>query len=105
MRRPRRSWGRSRPLNAGASSRTSSSARRATPASGPIGAYTPPRTDRKTGAERIAAHEALIDACDILSRAMGRSGEDNSWRRLLGDDRREVGDFACFVHCNLGLRA
>jgi hypothetical protein len=55
--------------------------------------------------QRKKAHDALIDSCNILSRSMRSAGEDNSWRSILGDDRKEIGDFACFVHCILGLRA
>lgn len=54
---------------------------------------------------RTAAHDAFIDACNILSRAMAASGEDNSWRRAIGLERGEIGDFACLLHCVLGLRA
>ena len=34
--------------------------------------------------ERKIAHDAFISSCDILARNMGKIGEDNSWRRLLG---------------------
>lgn len=54
---------------------------------------------------RGTAHDAFIDACNILSRNMAKQEEDNSWRALLGDDRREIGDFACFVHAFLGVMA
>ena len=54
---------------------------------------------------RTRAHNTLIDACNILSRNQAKAGEDNSWRRRLGDDRKVIGDFACFLHCILGIRA
>lgn len=54
---------------------------------------------------RTAAHNAFIDACDILSRNLGGRGRENSWRERLGDDRKEIGDFACLVHCLLGISA
>jgi len=54
---------------------------------------------------RTAAHNALIDSCNILSRAMTRSGEDSSWRASLGDDRKVIGDFACHLHCLLAISA
>jgi len=53
---------------------------------------------------RTATHDTLIDACDILSRNMKKSGEDASWRALL-KERKEIGDFACYIHCVLGLAA
>lgn len=52
---------------------------------------------------RTRTHNSLIDACNILSREMIKAGEDASWRIKLGNDRREIGDFACYVHCLLGL--
>lgn len=51
---------------------------------------------------RTLAHNAFIDACNILSRAMA-ADEDNSWRAVLGDDRKTIGDFACYLHCFLGI--
>lgn len=54
---------------------------------------------------RGRAHTAFIDACNILSRNMGNIGEDNSWRVRIGEDRRSIGDFACYLHCLLGIMA
>jgi hypothetical protein len=54
---------------------------------------------------RTAAHNALIDACNILSRACAKVGRPTEWRRRLGDDRKEIGDFACHVHAHLGILA
>jgi len=53
---------------------------------------------------RTATHDALIDACNVLSRNMAKAGEDASWRAAM-NDRKEVGDFACYIHCLLGLAA
>lgn len=54
---------------------------------------------------RTAAHEVLIDACNILSRGMAKAGEDNQWRAALGTDRQIIGDVACYMHCLMGLAA
>lgn len=54
---------------------------------------------------RTAAHDAFIDACNILSRAMAAAGEPNTWRAEIGTGRGEIGDFACILHCVLGLKA
>ncbi len=54
---------------------------------------------------RTLAHDAFIDACNILSRNMLKDGEDNSWRADLGDGRKVIGDFACYVLCFLGIEA
>ena len=61
------------------------------------------RQDRD--AARTAAHNRLIDACNILSRNMAEKGEDIQWRDRLGYDRKAIGDFACYLHCILGLGA
>lgn len=60
---------------------------------------------RSTSEDRTAAHNAFIAACDILGRNMDKNGEDGSWRAELGQDRQRIGDFACYLHCILGLSA
>jgi tetratricopeptide (TPR) repeat protein len=55
--------------------------------------------------EVSSRQEMKRDACNILSRAMNERGKDISWRAQLGQDRREIGDFACYIHCILGLSA
>ena len=60
---------------------------------------------REMDKHRTSIHEAFIDACNILSRNMAKEGEDVSWKASLGDDRKGVGDFACYLHCILGLLA
>ena len=54
---------------------------------------------------RRAAHNAFIDACNIMSRNMNKKGHAIAWRRRLGQDRKEIGDFACHLHCILGIMA
>ena len=54
---------------------------------------------------RTRAHTAFIDSCYILSRNMAKAGEDNSWREKIGRDRKTIGDFACRLHCLLGILA
>ena len=54
---------------------------------------------------RRAKHNAFIDSCNILSREMIKAGEDASWRKVLGNDRIAIGDFACFINLILGIRA
>jgi hypothetical protein len=55
--------------------------------------------------ERRSAHNVFIDACNIMSRNMIKSGEDASWRKELGDDRKVMGDFACYISFVLGIKA
>lgn len=54
---------------------------------------------------RSIAHNAFIDACNILSRNMHLTGEDATWRKKLGENRKEIGDFACYLHAILGIKA
>lgn len=56
-------------------------------------------------APRSAAHTAFIDECNILSRSMVAAGDSNAWRAVIGIEREDIGDFACLLHCVLGLRA
>ncbi|TWU31623.1 hypothetical protein S225a_20140 [Candidatus Brocadiaceae bacterium S225] len=51
------------------------------------------------------AHNAFFDACNILSRNMAKAGEGVSWRVELGEDRKNIGDFACYLHCISGVEA
>lgn len=60
---------------------------------------------REMESNRTSAHNVFIDSCNILSRNMLKNGEDNSWRKKLGTDRKEIGDFACYLHCILGILA
>lgn len=55
--------------------------------------------------ERTTAHNAFISECDILSRNMKAAGEDNQWRLQIGKDRKSIGDFACFLHAVIGIKA
>lgn len=55
--------------------------------------------------ERTRAHDAFIDACNALSRLMSLQGLDISWREKLGSDRLGIGDFACYIHARLGIKA
>lgn len=56
-------------------------------------------------AGRTRAHNTVIDYCNIMSRNMIKHGEDGSWRRLLTDDRKIIGDFACYITCIIGIRS
>ena len=55
--------------------------------------------------ERTIAHNAFIDACNILSRNMKDVGEDNSWRQKIGTDRKDIGDFACILTTIIGIKS
>jgi hypothetical protein len=54
---------------------------------------------------RTQAHNVFIDSCNILSRNMVKRGEKVQWREELGNERKYIGDFACFIQLFLGLKA
>jgi hypothetical protein len=56
-------------------------------------------------AERTSAHNAFISQCDILARNMANAGEDTTWRKQIGADRKDIGDFACLLHAVMGINA
>lgn len=56
-------------------------------------------------AERTRAHDAFIADCNVLRRAMEQAGEETLWRSTLTNDRREIGDFACWLHAIMGIEA
>ncbi|MFW5871725.1 MAG: hypothetical protein ACOCUT_01325 [bacterium] len=54
---------------------------------------------------RTSAHNVFIDSCNILARNMDKAGKDISWRAKIGKHRKEIGDFACYLHCILAISA
>jgi len=54
---------------------------------------------------RTSLHNALIASVNSLARYMESKGQDISWRAEMGDDRKEIGDFACYCHCFMGIAA
>jgi len=55
--------------------------------------------------ERTRAHNDFISNCDILSRNMKETGEDNLWRTRIGADSKSIGDFACLLNAVMGINA
>lgn len=59
---------------------------------------------------RSLAHDCFIDAINALSRACVRHELEQDWRRVwgtarTGEERRRIGDFACFIAYRLMLDA
>jgi hypothetical protein len=52
---------------------------------------------------RARAQDALIDTFNIMSREQAKLGEDCSWRRLVGVDRKEIGDMGGYLVLFLAL--
>lgn len=52
---------------------------------------------------RSSCHDAFIVSVNLLSRLAAAEGGDSSWRAQLGEDRKRIGDFACFVAYMTGI--
>ncbi|MCR5739998.1 MAG: hypothetical protein K6G43_09275 [Lachnospiraceae bacterium] len=52
---------------------------------------------------RTMCHNGFIDSLNLLSRIADKEGIDNSWRQKLGDERKRIGDFACFITYMTGI--
>jgi len=52
---------------------------------------------------RTATHNRFIDCCNIFVREQSKIGEDNSWFSTINQDRKRIGDWACFVTCFIGI--
>lgn len=52
---------------------------------------------------RTAAHDSFIASVNIISRTEGEIG--SQWRERLGNSRKRVGDFACYISLFLSLEA
>lgn len=44
---------------------------------------------------RTAAHDSFISSINIISRVEGKIGLQ--WKERLTDDRKRIGDFACYI--------
>lgn len=55
--------------------------------------------------QRTAMHDRVIRSLDQLAEYMEFKQLDISWREQLGDQRKRIGDFACYVSMIYGLFA
>lgn len=58
---------------------------------------------REQDSTRTIAHDAFIASVNIISRIEGDVGK--VWRTRLSDDRKRVGDFACYIALFESLQA
>lgn len=54
---------------------------------------------------RTYRHDSVINRVNILARYFEKTGKEVSWREELGESRKAIGDFACYVSLVYGLRA
>ena len=52
---------------------------------------------------RTIKHNSFIDSVNILSRLLNSDGIETPWREQLGEQRKRIGDFACFVSYIVGI--
>lgn len=52
---------------------------------------------------RTAAHDSFIASVNIIARSEGEIG--SQWRERLGNSRKRVGDFACYISLFRSLEA
>lgn len=55
--------------------------------------------------ERTFKHDSIINRVNILARYLEKMGNDIFWRAELGDSRKRIGDFACYIALFYGLEA
>ncbi len=46
---------------------------------------------------RTKCHDIVIDCFNILARYLKNQGKAAAWLDILGDDRKRIGDFACYL--------
>ncbi len=54
---------------------------------------------------RTLKHDSVINRVNILARYLEKTSKDVVWREELGDSRKRIGDFACYVALFYGLAA
>ena len=52
---------------------------------------------------RSLTHDSFMTSLKILARIAAKENIDNSWYDELGEERKRIGDFACFVSYITGI--
>ncbi|MBN1213429.1 MAG: hypothetical protein JXA92_12730 [candidate division Zixibacteria bacterium] len=60
---------------------------------------------REMDQERSAAHDALVSTYNAFVRYMGKINPDMAQRENLPQDRKSIGDFACYLCAWIGILA
>jgi RNAse (barnase) inhibitor barstar len=61
--------------------------------------------DREKDLVRTGKHNIVISSFNVLSRYLEKIGKDIKWREQLGEERKRIGDFACYIAFIFGLNA
>jgi len=59
------------------------------------------RMDQDPG--RTATHNRFIDCCNTFVREQSRIGVDNTWYSTINHDLQLISDWACYLHCFIGI--
>lgn len=54
---------------------------------------------------RTSFHDSVIRNIKILARYQSNLGKNTNWQTELGDDRRRIGDFACYIAFIYGINS
>ena len=54
---------------------------------------------------RSKKHDSVIIKFNMLAKYMEMQGWDSSWREKLGNERKRIGDFACYIEYVYGINA
>ncbi len=52
---------------------------------------------RAEDSTRTSRHDRVIDCFNILERYLKKQGKSAAWHETLGEDRKRIGDFACYL--------
>ena len=61
------------------------------------GCYGNVKSVNKKDEGRTAKHERVIYCLKLPSRYLGQEGVDVSWFDSIEDNRKQIGDFACYI--------
>ncbi|MBE6821577.1 hypothetical protein [Caproiciproducens sp. LBM24188] len=54
---------------------------------------------------RTIQHDAFISSLNVLARYATKNDYATDWVKVLECDRKEIGDFACYIACIIGLES
>ena len=61
------------------------------------------RSDKDS--HRTIQHNAFIANLSILTRYVKSQGRNAEWEPILEQDRKEIGDLACYINCALSIQS
>jgi hypothetical protein len=62
-----------------------------------------PKEIGEANKSRTEKHDTVISSIHILARYAKSKGWDASWETILDHERKDIGDFACYIHGIIGI--